>query len=128
MMPTVAEAQADLAAHESTCPGSHFECFGNPDLERARLRWIYTKDHLKALLRMAREAEKTGWKDADGNPATPIWKASPTAQTLENRAAHEPKARSKPASTWHRPRGENPSKDALRKRVAYEKKKSERAA
>ena len=63
----VAEAQAALDAWEATCPGSPLEVFGNLKRERLRIAWLYKKDQLQGLLRMAQEAEKTGWKDAQGN-------------------------------------------------------------
>lgn len=69
----VIEAQSALDAHEATCPGSHLECYGNPKMEKARRLWIERKDHFKALLRMAQEAEKQGWRDAQGNRVDLEW-------------------------------------------------------
>lgn len=57
-LPTVAEARAELDAHTATCPGSHFECYGNLEKERARLAWIEHKHLLQTQLEVAREAER----------------------------------------------------------------------
>lgn len=71
-LPTVKAAQEALDAHELNCPGSHFECYGKPRKERARVAWIEEKHHRQAVLAMAQEAERSGWKDADGNNIDPL--------------------------------------------------------
>ena len=71
-LPTVEAAQKALEAHELNCPGTHLQCYGKPRLERARVAWIETKHHLQAVLAMAREAEHSGWKDANGERINPL--------------------------------------------------------
>jgi len=130
-LPPVAAAEKALADHEATCPGSHLECYGKPAREKARLRWIAQKDHLKAMLAMAREAERSGWKDAKGrkvkNPIT--WsKEAPAPKTASDKAremreyrARKAEGKAKPNG---RPRAEGPpSKAAIRLREARAKKK-----
>lgn len=118
-LPTLADATAALAAHLSACPGSYLECHGKPDLERARLAWIEKKHHLQAMLTMAQEAERSGWRDSSGSPIVPIaWKPEPKNgprdKAAEMRAYRARKSAGK-AKANGRPRTSN-SKDAQRLR------------
>lgn len=138
ILPSVPDATASLLAHIETCPGSHLECYGKPKLERLRLAWIERKHHLETLLNMALEAERLGWRDAQGNPTTPLlWKPESTqaADRAAERATRAAEGKAyrerKEAGTVKRigaPRSENPSKSALRRREQRARKKQKVAA
>lgn len=123
-LPAVEEARKALASHEAQCPGSHFDCFGKPELERSRLKWIEQKHHLKAMLDMAVEASKAGWRDKDGNPTrlewTPTHTPKPKAKAKADRAEAENKG--------GRPRSEKPSAIAQKWREIRERRKGVVAA
>lgn len=126
-LPSLEDARKALEAHLKTCPGSYLECYGNRTLEHERSTYLGKKHHLEAILKMCEESERGGWRDTDGNRINPIpWTAerrcnlgAPTAKALECRRYRERKASGEPPPPrvyHHRPRSENPSKAALRKR------------
>lgn len=61
-LPTVAEAQQALEEHQRTYPGSHEECFGTPEKERARQFWLERRDVLRSALEAAQRTEAARWK------------------------------------------------------------------
>lgn len=61
-LPTLQEARKALEDHLATFPGTHEECYGHPEKERARQFWLERKDLLKTALEVAQRTDAGRWK------------------------------------------------------------------
>lgn len=88
---SVEDARLALEAHLLTCPGTHFECYGNRELERKRLVWLEDKAKRETTLAAAIGAAAARWKAVE-HPLYTQKAEVPAADQVEAppEAAHDP--------------------------------------
>lgn len=64
-LPTLEEARKALEDHLATFPGTHEECYGHPERERARQFWLERKAVLQTAVEAAERSEASRWKPVD---------------------------------------------------------------
>lgn len=134
---TSADIRDLLREHEAQRP-DHLKCL-HPEapyhLRRLFSRWCDHKNWLETQLAMALHAEENHWTDVGGNVVVPApWPAEPTAFVAEQRRkAEEMRIFRERKASWEpkpdgRPRSENPSPKALKRRRDRARKRAEREA
>lgn len=64
-LPTLQEARKALEDHLATFPGTHEECYGHPEKERARQFFLERKAVLQTAVEAAERSEASRWKPVD---------------------------------------------------------------
>lgn len=127
---SAATIQARIDAHQATMPDWRIAKL--PDAPKHIYAeyhdWAVFMDRLRTRLGMAQAHEAHGWRDASGVAIVPVtWsygrsdtqhgdsiKAEPTAYVAEQRRLVMERSAAHKANPGGRPRGENPSADAIR--------------
>lgn len=71
-LPTLAEARKALEDHLATFPGTHEECYGHPEKERARQFWLERKELLKTALEVAQRTDAGRWRSVPVPTHAPV--------------------------------------------------------
>lgn len=134
---TSAEIRELLREHETQRP-DHLKCLhpqAPPHLRRMFTTWRDHKGWLEVQLTMALHEEENHWTDASGRVVSPTpWPAEPTAYVAEQRRKAEElrEYRERKATRLVeadcRPRSENPSPKALKRREARARRRAQRNA
>ena len=98
---SVEDARLALEAHLLTCPGSHFECYGNRELERKRLVWLEEKAKRETDLASAIGAAAARWKAVEhpvhSKPVTILQEPPEPVQEVEEAQPAPDEAPEEPA-------------------------------
>lgn len=81
---TVEEARKALADHDATCPGDHFQCYGDPAKERARQKWVDDRQPLLSDLELAERTHAATW---GSRPIPSMEPTMPTKKTGQEKLA-----------------------------------------